>query len=111
MQQITARHKRIVDRVHDAATCRWHVYSENRPVGSDALRPDLTLIKDREALIIDTTVTFENGKATFATARHNKERKYAKMTGELKGRFNNVRFEAIVVGALGSWKPRNDSDL
>lgn len=108
MGLITKRHNRIVDRLRDAAAGRWQVFSENRPIGSESLRPDLVLTKDREAIIIDATVTFENGEDAFSSARQAKEAKYARLATELKGRFDAVRVEAIVVGALGSWDPRND---
>lgn len=108
MRAITARHNRIVERLKDAASRRWSVYSENRPLAGLSCRPDLVLTQGRSALILDVTCPFENGVEAFATARREKELKYAQLARELRDRFDEVKVEAVVVGALGSWDPDND---
>lgn len=105
---ITRRHNSIVERVKKAAAGRWKVLSENRPVGTQGLRPDLMLEKDNVVLLIDVRCPFENGESAFEDARFEKERKYAQLVTELRQKYRATRVEAIVVGSLGAWDPKND---
>lgn len=110
MPKITARHNRIVDRITDAASGRWTIWKQNQPLGRKALRPDLVITKDKEAIIIDVTCPFEGGRNALAEARKIKMDKYHELAEELAGwsRFDKVTIEPIIVGALGSWDPLNN---
>lgn len=111
MPEITARHNNIVERIKNAALGRWQLYSENRPLAGHTVRPDLVLTKGNTALILDVTCPFENGPNAFDVARAEKIRKYTPLASSLAERFDKVKVEAIVVGALGSWDPNNDAVL
>lgn len=52
----------------------WCTVSDDRAVGSAILRPDLVLKKNRDLLILDVTVPFENGLEAFAVVRRTKGR-------------------------------------
>jgi Reverse transcriptase (RNA-dependent DNA polymerase) len=108
MRAITARHDEVVARLKRASLRKFRVLAENRPVDDSALRPDLVLSKGNEALIIDVTVPYENRPEAFTTARQAKIDKYAPVVESLKGRFQKVTVEPIVVGQCGSWDPQND---
>lgn len=55
--------------------------------------------------------TFENGDNAFLEARKEKERKYAGLVQDLRGKYSSVLAEAIIVGSLISGDPRNDRIL
>lgn len=59
-----------------AAVRRWTLLSENQPIGSQGLRPDLVIRIDNGVLILDVTCHFENGGNSFLEARKEKERTY-----------------------------------
>lgn len=75
MVDITKRHNLIVNRLKQAAGKRCSIVRENQRVADSTLRPDLLLVKDGHALIIDATVTFENGPEAFNLARKSKNTK------------------------------------
>ncbi|KAL1475349.1 hypothetical protein MTO96_037365 [Rhipicephalus appendiculatus] len=56
----TSRHNKIVDQVKQAASKKFTVTHENRPVGDTNLRPDLVLTRGEEVIIVDMTCPFEN---------------------------------------------------
>lgn len=68
---VTARHNRIVKRLRDAGTVkkRWAIYADNQLIGSERLRPDLILIKNNEALVLDVACPFQNGPDTLDKAK------------------------------------------
>ncbi|XP_064464937.1 uncharacterized protein LOC135376257 [Ornithodoros turicata] len=105
---MTGRHNRVVDRIKKAASGRYTIMAENQPIGGTALRPDLVLQKGEEAIIVDVCCPFENRIPALLEARKEKERKYQTVKENLQRRFQRVTIEAVVVGALGSWDPRND---
>ncbi|KAL1476202.1 hypothetical protein MTO96_018718 [Rhipicephalus appendiculatus] len=93
----TGRHNRIVERVKQAASKKFTVTHENRPVGDTNLRPDLVLARGEEAIIVDVTCPFENRPEALEAARAEKERKYQPVRDYLLRRFQRVSIEAIVV--------------
>ncbi|XP_049527461.1 uncharacterized protein LOC125947135 [Dermacentor silvarum] len=107
-QAYTSRHNQIVNRVKAAASNRFTVTHENRPVGTTNLRPDLVLCRGEEAIIVDVTCPFDNRPAALIEARQKKEEKYKPVQEYLQRKYQKVSVEAIIVGALGSWDPRND---
>lgn len=102
------RHDAVVNRVKKAAINRWEVMTENQVIGSGNLKPDLVLKKGKEVLILDVTVSFENGLEAFTVARIRKEIKYKGIAEELGMKGFRAKVEAIVVGELGTWDPAND---
>ena len=103
-----ARHNAIVERLKNAARGRWSVLREDQRVGSGDLRPDLVLQKGNEILIIDVTVPIENEYIAFDRARQSKEEKYTDIARELSVDGKKAKVEAVSVGSLGSWDPKND---
>lgn len=75
---------------------------ENQVVGTQNLRPDLVIQKDRDIIIIDVTVPFENGMVAFDNAREAKETKYNELATELSREGKKAKVEAFIVGSLGS---------
>lgn len=59
-------------------------------------------------MILDVAVTFENGPLAFDKVRNDKLRKYEKLAEKLAKQYDEATVEAVVVGALESWDPRND---
>ncbi|XP_075530124.1 uncharacterized protein LOC142563455 [Dermacentor variabilis] len=107
----TARHNDIVTRLRTASRNRFAIMSENRPVGSTNLRPDIVLVHGEEAIILDVCCPFDNRLEAFAAARAAKVAKYEPVRSHLAQRYQRVTVDAIVIGALGSWDPGNDSVL
>ncbi|KAG8179206.1 hypothetical protein JTE90_004034 [Oedothorax gibbosus] len=112
MGRRTERHNAIVERIHKATRRDWKTFSKNQALGDSRLRPDLVLHKGKdEALILGITIPYENRLQAFDSARAEKERKYANIASLLSQDFKKVSVQAIVVGALGSWDPKNDAVL
>lgn len=108
MVKITKRHDLIVERLLRASTGSWSVLKKNQPLAGSTLRPDLVPIKNNCVMILDVAVTFENGPQAFDKIRNEKLRKYGEITKKLSQQYDEATVEAVVVGALGSWDPRND---
>ncbi|KRZ82817.1 Retrovirus-related Pol polyprotein from type-1 retrotransposable element [Trichinella sp. T8] len=80
--------------------------------GDDVYKPDLILIKDDTAHIIDVAVPWEKG--TNMHERHEpKSTKYAQLTEDVKALFgvHKCTEEVIVIGARSSWCLSNDRSL
>ncbi|KAG8239341.1 hypothetical protein J437_LFUL019121 [Ladona fulva] len=60
------------------------------------------------ARIIDVTVAFENTREALDEARRRKEVKYAALAKHFEDQGFHSSGEAIVIGSLGTWDPRND---
>lgn len=69
------RHDTIIKRVKNAAGTRWSVMGESEKMGSEDRRPDLVLKKDKDVLILDATVPFDNGLEALAKGRRKKVEK------------------------------------
>ncbi|XP_054720777.1 uncharacterized protein LOC129230404 [Uloborus diversus] len=105
------RHNAIVDRIKKAAATRFTILGENQQVDPSNLRPDLVLQKGSTVLILDVTIPFENRLAAFETARQAKLQKYQPTAEFFKSSFANVQIVPVLVGALGTWDPKNDKCL
>lgn len=109
LQKITSRHDLVVDRLAKASSGSWTILKKNQPLAKSPKRPDLVLVKGFDvAMVLDVAVTFENGPSAFNEAREIKLKKYQSIAKELKKSYKEVSVEAVVVGALGSWDPKND---
>lgn len=108
--KITERHNMIIKRLKVCSARSWSVLKENQPLEGSSLRPDLELVHKSEsaAMILDVGCTFENGPAAYDMVRTEKSKKYAQIAKSMKDKYKEVTVEAIVVGALGSWDPKND---
>lgn len=102
------RHDAVVARVMKASERKFQVLSENRAVAGTRLRPDLVLVRNQTAVIVDITIPFENGVNSLEAARERKHTKYAPLIPILLQTYTSVTIEAVVVGSLGSWDPAND---
>ncbi|GBM35221.1 hypothetical protein AVEN_116481-1, partial [Araneus ventricosus] len=78
---------------------------------SDGLKPDLVFRKGRDIFIIDVACPFENRPSALEDARKEKCDKYASLLPFYSSRGYNPVIIPIIVGALGSWDPKNDSFL
>jgi hypothetical protein len=62
-------------------------------------------------VIVDVAVAFENRYEAFERIRHEKIRKYEPIANHFRMRGWDVKLDAVVVGALGSWDPANEPAL
>jgi hypothetical protein len=97
----------MVNRVRIAAERKYTILAENEVILGN-LKPDLVIVKNNKATIIDITVPFENRMDALNQARLLKLQKYEDLARALSGRFAEVKVDAIVLGSLGSWDPEND---
>jgi hypothetical protein len=65
----------------------------------------------KELIIIDVAVTFENRYEAFQRSRQEKIDKYTPIAENFRSRGWSVNLNAVVVGALGSWDPANETAL
>ncbi|XP_003370100.1 conserved hypothetical protein [Trichinella spiralis] len=81
-------------------------------IGSNK-RPDLVVVDEEKRLVIllDVAIVFENTAAAFVDARTRKWAHYEKEILAYRLRGYSVTYDAIVVGALGTWDPKNDAIL
>lgn len=107
----THRHNTIVNRILNIAQRDWNVYAADFPIGQTSLRPDLVLIRGNSALVLDITIVGENKISSFEAARTFKKEHYAPVVEHLKHFYKTVNVDAIILGGLGTWDPRNDSIL
>jgi hypothetical protein len=93
--------------VKKAAEGKHTILAENEAIEGN-LRPDLVIVKNNKATIIDITIPFENRLEALTTARQQKVNKYAALARTLNTRYHEVKVDAIVLGSLGTWDPEND---
>ncbi|GIY87961.1 retrovirus-related Pol polyprotein from type-2 retrotransposable element R2DM, partial [Caerostris darwini] len=105
------RHNAIVDRLHKALLNRGEVLSANTAVLGTSIRPDLVFKKGREIFLIDVTCPFENRTRVFDSARARKLAHYEPLLPLYHAQGLTPHVVPILVGALGSWDPQNDSFL
>lgn len=114
---IQLRHAAILHRLRKACRMPGDVRVEQRVEGvADELaelRPDLVVRHEpsRTVVICDVAVAFENRLIALEEARARKIAKYAPLADALQAQGYRVAVTALVVGALGSWDPRNDAVL
>lgn len=97
----------MVERLKKAAAGRWEIIAENQAMGGEGtlLRPDLAIKKNKDIILIDVTIPFENG---LVVARKKKIEKYEPLVRIFNGQGYNTKVETVIVGALRSWDPKND---
>lgn len=111
LPRITERHNKIVKRIKEAASSRWEVISENRYVNGTSLKPDLVLARCDQALIIDVACPFDEGIEKFNNTRSEKIEKYRPLINTHSYKYKSISVDAVIVGSLGSWDPKNDRIL
>ncbi|XP_039309677.1 uncharacterized protein LOC120358703 [Solenopsis invicta] len=114
---IQLRHNAVLHRLWKACRMPGEKRVNQRIEGIDGelgeLRPDLVIRHEpsKSVVICDVTVPFENRWEAFEDARARKIAKYSPLAEELQRRGYRVVVTAFVVGALGSWDPRNEAVL
>jgi len=114
---IQLRHDAVLHRLWRATRLPGVVRVNRRVEGVggelEALRPDLVIRHEpsKSVVICDVTVPFENRWTAFEDARARKIARYSPLAEELQRRGYRVVVTAFVVGALGSWDPRNEAVL
>ncbi|XP_011697324.1 PREDICTED: uncharacterized protein LOC105455589 [Wasmannia auropunctata] len=114
---IQLRHNAALHRLWKACRLPGEVRINQRVEGMQGelgeLRPDLVVRHEqsKSVVICDVTVPFENRWQAFEEARARKIAKYSPLAEELQRRGYRVVVTAFVVGALGSWDPRNEAVL
>lgn len=74
---IMSRHNPIVARIKTAASAKMRLMAEDREVLEGVhTRPDLFLVHQRTAFIVDVTIVFENRRTAFEEAHARKNTKY-----------------------------------
>jgi hypothetical protein len=73
-------------------------------------RPDLIVVREQKAWIIDAQVPYENQRDSLSIAAYNKVAKYRVIENAVRDKYgvSEVRTRALVVGARGTWYRRND---
>uniref|UniRef100_A0AC34RP10 Reverse transcriptase domain-containing protein n=1 Tax=Panagrolaimus sp. JU765 TaxID=591449 RepID=A0AC34RP10_9BILA len=110
---MTKRHDAILNRLVKAISQQQSItkldINKSVPGCDGQLRPDLVIQREeeKEVVIIDVTVPFDNTYEAFEAARMEKKRKYA----EIKTHFENQGFkvfcDAFIIGSLGGYDPAN----
>lgn len=109
---ILARHNSIVERIKKAALPKMRLVTENREILEGVhIRPDLLLVKQTTAYVIDVTITFENRQTAFDDARARKIETYTPTVQSLLLTYDRVEIVPFIVGSLGSWDPQNEKFL
>lgn len=109
LQRGTDRHNKIVKRVKTASSRHWNY--ENQNVCGTLLRPDLVLEKNGHVIILDVACPFNDGIECFNETRQKKIQKHQPLIEILCRRYKSVFVDAVIVGSLGSWDPKNDRTL
>ncbi|GBO08329.1 hypothetical protein AVEN_246030-1 [Araneus ventricosus] len=104
------RHNSVVTRIKKAVSPKAQILYENQRIPGYTCRPDL-VISYNTIYIIDATVTFENGRNAYDLAWERKIETYIHIIDYFKTPSNNVQIVLFVVGALGTWDPRNEAFL
>jgi len=114
---IQLRHDAVLHRLWKASrlpgVVRVNQRVEGVGDGLESLRPDLVIRHEpsKSVVICDVTVPFENRWIAFEDARARKIAKYSPLAEELQRQGYRVVVTAFVIGALGSWDPRNEAVL
>ena len=114
---IQLRHDAVLHRLWRACRLPGEARVNQRVEGVQGelreLRPDLVVRHElsKSVVICDVTIPFENRSESFDEARARKVAKYAALAEELHRQGYRVAVTAFVVGALGSWDPRNEAVL
>lgn len=105
------RHNTLCARLGSVAKRKgWEVLKEKSFIHQGRkLRPDLVLLKDGTALLVDATVRFEMDEDTLYKAVREKVGKYGVLPDAVKRDLNvsKVKVYGFPIGARGLWHPPN----
>lgn len=109
------RHNAVTNTLRDKAKeHHWFVHEEPRirDAGRLMWKPDLVMVKDRKAVVVDPTVIFEKGDS-LREANRQKIDKYSGLTPQIKELFgvDEVVVRGLAIGCRGGWHPENDKTL
>ena len=111
--QMRTRHNAILERVRKAipSSSGTLLIDQKVPGSNCQLRPDIVLLDNKKVLIADLTIPYESGPDAFQKARNEKRAKYAELVEWARSHYDEVHFDSLVVGSLGSWDPDNEQLL
>uniref|UniRef100_A0A914Q0J1 Reverse transcriptase n=1 Tax=Panagrolaimus davidi TaxID=227884 RepID=A0A914Q0J1_9BILA len=110
--KITERHDAIIKRLMGGfkkKRTQEILLDQIIPDTASTLRPDITIIdkENKEVIIIDVTVPFENFPKAFINARERKMEKYLPIKQELEDQGYSVFLDAFIIGSLGGYDNQN----
>uniref|UniRef100_A0A914Z1M2 Reverse transcriptase domain-containing protein n=1 Tax=Panagrolaimus superbus TaxID=310955 RepID=A0A914Z1M2_9BILA len=101
---MTKRHNAVVDRLMDGFKERKKksqeiLLDEIIPITASTLRPDISIIdkQNKEVILVDVTIPFENLPEAFVKARERKIEKYDSIKKELENQGYNVFLDAFIL--------------
>ncbi|KFV88667.1 hypothetical protein N308_03567, partial [Struthio camelus australis] len=99
----------------EAKKLGWEIFIEPHLRGQDNefLKPDLIVVKEGRARVVDVTVRFESNLSTLGDAAGEKVRKYQHLDEQVRSltRAGEVQFLGFPLGARGKWYAGNDTLL
>ena len=109
MVSIRRRHNLVVTRIQNSIRTGEVTLDKHIAGDQPRLRPDIVHYDGEKATIIDVSIPFDNGENALATAAEAKVQKYQSTKQALldKG-YTDVVILPFIVGALGTWYPRNE---
>ena len=111
MVSIRDRHNRIVTRLSKAIYRGDVTLDQSVPDAPSADRPDIVIRDGNNVIIIDVACPFENDADALQTAADRKCSKYQPLADHFKAQGKNAKVFGFIVGALGSWFPKNEEVL
>lgn len=91
----------------------WKVAHEpHLKVENEVYKPDLVMVKDNKAVIVDPTIVFENGDS-LRKANEAKVNKYSRLDTIIRETYavNEVHIKGLAIGCRGGWTRENSSTL
>lgn len=108
------RHNLIASALSDKCKSKgWAVSHEPRlVVEGRVFIPDLIVTKNKQAVVLDPTIVYENGNA-LGKANEAKVRKYFPLVETIKEKYSvdDVIVRGFAIGARGGWVPKNTNTL
>ena len=111
MVMIRNRHNAIVDRLSRAIRSGEVITDRTVADTNSNLRPDIIIKQDNRISIIDVCCPFDNNPDALADAEKRKLNKYEHLKHHFISKGLNCEVFGFVVGALGSWYPKNEAVL
>lgn len=111
MVPIRKRHDKIVNRLRQAIYRGEVAHNQTVPGAPRQDRPDLVIRDGNTAIVIDVACPFENDENALQAAADRKVQKYQYLTEHFAQQNVTTKIFGFVVGALGSWFPKNEEVL
>ena len=112
MVSIRRQHNLVVNRIYSAIRTGEVTLDKHVPGDLPRIRPGIIHYDGDKATVINVSIPFDNGENALFTAAELKVQKYQSTKQALldKG-FTDVAILPFIVGALGTWFPRNEMVL